>query len=445
MSIVSAVLRDMGFYRISEQFQNVVTLAEAMVVNASDPKQSPRFECFPSYIPKEPAAKLRNLALVIDIGGTSTKAGLRVSKDNRTSFWHLLFEIPNDRIRASDQALKPFASFALALAQNIKTKLVEKKVPLSAVDACGIVWSNALKNSPCGHEGIRGTIAQRERYSKGEWFIEQLKNGDEIGQTFVDALNDTGIGIKTHLVANDTPLTMKAHGSSDAGMVASTGLNGTIIAEFDQHKVICNAEMGVRFEIPSDLLSEGDFLGPDIRVTTIEHLASGKFLPKIFVSHILKSETLGLTDLSPLVQFLKPLGSKGWEWFVAEDLSLLLKDRAMFLHRKGEHELFTEKLLDSLASLAHQILHRGGRLAGLIAYSTIFNQLGDKESFTISLDSSLSREIPLYKKSLLTQLSELMPTAKSVDTVLVDRILTDTGYISVPMQGAAAALDNINR
>ena len=81
--------------------------------------------------------------------------------------------------------------------------------------------------------GNSGRVVDRELYSKEEWFIKDVVNGCDLGKFFCEAFQDIGFHLKNFLIANDTPLTMTSAEACDGGMVASTGLNATLVKPVD--------------------------------------------------------------------------------------------------------------------------------------------------------------------------------------------------------------------
>ncbi len=434
-------LRTIGFYRAEEAIGELCARAARMVKDAGNPEAAEKFDKLPSCLSPQEATSQHPLVLTIDVGGTSTKAGVRFISQNSAPSWVLFFEIPNTDL--DDKKLgKSMHRFCSAIVENVVRALPAHSIGKDQISTCGVIWSNAVKNVVVPNAGVTGLVAQRAHYHKGEWYIADLKDGDDLGQIFVDAFAAHGIKISRYLLANDTPLTMKAGPGADAGMVLSTGLNGTIVDTVEGKLTICNAEMGGRMIIPEALRTEADFIGDDQPAELVEYLVSGKFLPRLFISYVNILAGRGVKEFQATNQFLQSLGTARWAYFTAEDISLLIKDQGLFITRRQGKGAFDAQALLALSELSREILTRAAKLAAVIAYATVSNQLALKNSFAIALDSSLCREIPPFRKTMNEQLKLIMPAGKEVQVLLLDRLMTKGGYISVPMQGTARALDS---
>ncbi|MCB0335683.1 MAG: hypothetical protein KDD62_05235, partial [Bdellovibrionales bacterium] len=290
-----AALTDVGFYQLRESFDSLIDLATVHTRNAGT-QEEPRFEAFPSLIPSREADPddsrlLAGPKLLIDIGGTSTKVGVHFRASDA---WHILFDRKNEFFKEGKNSLSSFTQYAENLGAHICEHLLQQKIAVADCVQLGIVWSNAMTNEYLDEQrGVTGKVIQRDQYRKGEWFVEALKDGDDIASMLLEGFRAAGLQFELVLIGNDTCLTMKVIRGAHAGMVASTGLNATVvktaqelgISESNQ-RIICNGELGGRFYLPEELLGQFDWVSQNERAATVELLTAGRFLPSLFVSYI---------------------------------------------------------------------------------------------------------------------------------------------------------------
>ncbi len=406
--------------------------------------ESDRFAQFASYIPAESVPPRHPAEILIDIGGTSTKVGVRrLLKGRKDPEWRVLFEDPNDDFNEKGRTGSGLQRFTAAVAERTKKALQSASIALTGGWGLGIVWSNAMLNRLVPGEGVHGQIANRHNYTKGEWFNADSKEGESVSQPFLEAFRRAGLQVATIAVANDTPFTMKALNGADAGMVASTGVNATLVSDLQGSLVISNAEMGTTCRMPKELLSEGDRLYPGVRCSVIEQQLSGKFLSQIFAGHILALVKAGVAELAPVASFLEGKGEDAYLHFQTADLSFLTSKPEKFVEQHRELGALPAPTLKALQLLAQHLILRAAKLAGLMAFASIANQLSRKSSFVIALDSRLSREMPSFWEEMQQTLKRCMPPAKSATLTLIDRLPVPGGVLSVPMLGAAYALDSL--
>ena len=442
---IKGALRDIGFYRAQEGLEQLKTRAAELVARAGNERYTDKLEALPSYLDAATATVQRNTALAIDIGGTSTKVGLRyLDKFSGKLDWQLIFELPNDELKGNNGASSPLEFFAEGIAHRIVAAESGLAVQLPAIDAIGIVWSNAVESRATA-QGITGLVTQREKYRKGEWFTKDVNNGDDIGAAFTAAFLKCGMRITALVVGNDTPLTMKALPGAHAGMVASTGMNGTIVKRLSQDAPpsIFNTEMGNRFSVPAELLGRADFVDDNKAANTMEYLVAGLFLPRLFCQHILTLSDEGLPEFSALAAHLLSLGSARWLEYSAEDITWLMFKKDMFLKRHAGRFQYQPACLRSLSILASELIARAAKMAAVEAYCTVLNQLSETRNLVIALDSRLARENKMFHDIMKRTLAALTPSSNKITLSLLKPYVVKNGSISVPMLGAAAALDNL--
>ncbi len=446
---VQLALNEVGFYRILQNLDAIADQGQIMARNAGTPN-TPAFEAFPSFIPVQSSAPSCPCLLTIDIGGTSTKAGVRLTEGGFQD-WKLLFELKNLDLQDVQFKDNAFDAFCKILANHVERGLVSAGIPKEEVSACGIVWSNAMENKQWNSIGVTGVVTQLEKYKKGEWFNAGLANGRDIGEDFLKALKRRKLPIKKMLIANDTPLTLKATPGAVAGMVASTGLNATLLKSAKELGIgentdllICNAEMGGRFILDPTLLTPFDKISSTQIANTIESLTTGNFLPMLFTSYINSYQELGLLELAPVKDHLDELEDSAWEEFRSKDLSLLLHDQSFFLRRRTKRKIYNDAVLDVLACLTEELIIRSAQLCAIIAASSVANLPISEQAHVISLDSRLAREIPLFWKVLTNSLEQKHYFGQKLELNLVKPIELEAGKVSVPMIGVAHGIDSLS-
>lgn len=438
-------LEEIGFYQLEDKRDLLCNQAIEYAKNAGN-ENIKSFESFPSFIPTKTPVDRNDIQLITDIGGTSTKVALRDTTSDGVD-WTVLFEEKNIDLKPKKVVIKSFESFSYSLAKLIADKIAELKIKPIQISAVAFIWSNAIINKPRNDNAISAFVTDIESYKKGEWFIADLKNEDDLGGMLLKALKDVGFKPKQFLITNDAPLTMKALVNANGGMVASTGLNGTLIRKINNTEIICNGELGGRFDIEVDFLSQGDWIYNDKRANTIELLSAGRFLPLIFNQHIVELAKNGKDELKEISSYLvNDLREKRWVEFRAKDMNLLFSSNEEFMARRCENliPLLNQKVLSILSELSREIFTRSAKLAAIVAFSTIANQIEAKRDFLIALDSRLAREVDFYLTVFNNELDSINEKYNiNIKAEIVKPLSLENGKISVPMQGAANALDSL--
>lgn len=434
-SMLEDLLTRIGYFKIYENISSLKQIAGDIAINAGTEGNC---ALFPSYIPAKSASKKQETVLVIDIGGTSTKACLRLCRDGETE-WRFMFEYSNEDFEDSSIDARSIDRFFITLASRVSDYFKQSDVSGSNLSACALVWSNAIENQVV-ENGVTALVANIDLYRKGEWFNADLRNGDDLGEAFAKAMAKFGLPVDEILVANDTPLTMKAAENADAGMVASTGLNATLVT--GRSAIICNGEVGGRFSVPNEFLSDADNVDEGLRAGTVEMLSSGAFLPRLFVSYVDLLAKNGCDEITDLAETLNSMGEDKWEVFDSRDMFFMMEDRNRFQLKHGDLGI-SEQALDVIAELSSLLYQRGALMASLVAYASIYRQLEEKDNFIIALDSSLSRKVPVFWETFKQSLEGLMPEGKVAELELIRRVDLGEGRLSVPMIGAANAVDSV--
>ena len=149
----------------------------------------------------------------------------------------------------------------------------------------------------------------------------------------------------------------------------------------------------------------------------------------------------GIAEFFELSEFLKSRGPDAYDFFQADALSDLLANPERFLARYESAPGLSQRTTPILSELYHDIVERSAQLAALLAFASVSNQVEIGSQLVIALDSRLSREMPLFWRTMQATLASLLPRGSAVTLSLVDRKAVEGGVLSVPMLGAANALD----
>lgn len=446
-------LKELGLYRIESHLDELYRRAKEMTFAAGTSSNAPQFAAFPSFIPADSRQPQAGVSLLIDIGGTSTKTGIRRVNSDHREVWETLFETKNREFQIDGVGVASFETYSELLCDAVLSSLEIAGVALSQVQNIGIVWSNALVSERVSDTIISGKMAAKEFYNKGEWFLEGLNEGDDIGAMLRGAFESRGMKLQKFLIANDTPLTFKAARFASSGVVASTGVNGTIVKSLeelgignDSTRIICNAQIGDTFRLDSDWLSAGDELDGNRKADQIERMIGGGFLRKILCAYVFALCDLGAEEFVDLASALRAMGEGRWKEFRGTDIGLLVgedSDITRFMERRSFELEMTDQLASSLRELARALVVRAAKLASVVAFATIANQFERGERLVVSLNSRLAREMPLFWSVMRKEFYSRIPFPAQAELVLVEPIYTSGGSISVPLRGAATALDSL--
>ena len=422
-----------------EHFERILEIGEAMAFRAGTDLSGPKFSAEPSALAlTSRPIKPRACILTVDVGGTRTKVGLREADAAGRIKWIGLLDVYNDDVDTGESSEPALVRMVHALDARIEDRLAERSIARDSVRGVGVVWSNKVRSRLLdprtdGIAGVTGTVIGVDdgvSYRKGEWFNTALNDGDDIGELLYSAFRDT-FPIEAFVISNDTVLTFKAvEGTdTDAGIVASTGANGTIIPHPDHASPeLCNSESGGSFTIPPEMITPADVL--DGEPAKLEDLVAGMGLGPRFTRHV-KSLAHHDTALAPCLEE---------DEFDNVTVSLMLNRKYHELfERHRPSRAWGRETLAALTSLAEKFMGRSGMLAAALVYFSICNQLDEKDEFVVSLDSSQARYNPLYRHTLVSTLTEILGRrSKQVQVRLIEPI----GKISVPQMGAARAIND---
>jgi hypothetical protein len=309
----------------------------------------------------------------------------------------------------------------------------------------GVIWSNQITTRPLATpelSGITGLVCGLHEggYRKGEWFLDGLRDGDDIGQEFQQALVASGINTDVLVIGNDTIFTLFARPISHAGVVVSSGANCTLVGPgVSGELTIYNSELGGTLLVPDSMLSEGDRIFRDKRkanLIAIEELCGGAWFKDLCVSHIQAFSALSEgSALRPIQEAI----SRGTLSFSNATLSALLREDDSV---PAEFRSFESSSVEALTALVGSLVSRAGAFAAVLGYLSVSSQIKQgNRTPNISLDSSMARHFVGYYRAIEDNLRSLMPHDVTFSLHLVEPIKLPGGAeITVPMVGLARAL-----
>ena len=443
MEIVKA-LSAINFFEYNRVLPDLCRAAELMAASAGDTGAAEQFACYPSFIPAAPPQKRHACVLSFGIGSGSTRAAVRLAETEDRNRWQLLFQTRHHEFQPQLPGGPAFESFCSGIVKKAADALVSLGIHKKSVEACGVAWANPIENKPLENRGIGGAIAYHAQYRKGEWFLAGAKDGYDLGTPLLAALDRSGLRVKRFLICNNGPLIMKALTFAHGGMVASNGINGTLVKEVQgSHKIICNGELGARWKLPAAIVSRADLIDDRRVAENFESVCSTTFMPRLFSQYIVSLERAGCGQFIGLAKKLAELQGGRWSVFSMPDLTNLLYNKPGFLERHGSWCDHSPEAIQGLEDLARELIIRAAKLCAVLAYATICNQIKEQRGATVALDSSLARETPIFLSVLRDTLLEISPSRKNVELLLVEPLALPGGEITVPMLGSANALDTL--
>ncbi len=425
-----------GLLKADQHFNLLVKHGKEMLSRSLDDQPLNAFaRDFSALSTHTPTLNEKQLFLIIDIGGSHTKAGLVVWQKELPE-WLTLFDIDNNHFNSPTPDELPINRYIYNLAGLINDQLHQTDFPSTDITAVGIIWSNAItcrrfeeNQQVSGVSGLVTGIAEKKSYRKGEFFVDDLYDGFNLSTTILNNLARFQIIPKVFVIGNDTIFTLKATTGAHAGMVASTGANATAI---DSEGWIYNTEMGGLLTVPNELLSAGDDLFLNKRgqkSIVLEDLIAGKWLPDLFQGHLHKLAKIN-TSVADFVNKADPNKAI----FSAADLSELATGE--FSEKLSEIGHCCPNFIRLMSDLIKVMARRAGKLASAMAYLSLPDFLDDQQKLLLSLDSSQARFLPGYYESLCKNLNTLLAPNKEAQVVLQ----SPQNEITVPMRGLAASL-----
>ncbi|MCO6430442.1 MAG: hypothetical protein J5J00_06225 [Deltaproteobacteria bacterium] len=389
--------------------------------------------------------------LVVDIGSTKVHAAFLGGDPNAAVSWKPLFfsRMSNFSEPADGAATTRFESIVDQLTSMVETRMNHSNYSLSQLESIGIVWSNAIEGQPFNDRpknvrGLTGVVPEHrsDAYRKGEWFVQDLKPGTDIGKTFRSAFEDRGFKGRSFGIANDVVATQMSCFNAAGALVAAYGANCTEVVD----RSVYVTELGAKLIIPEDYLSHGDYLlkadqhgGNKV---ALEDLIAGKGIPKIVEGHIVLLAEGGIKELEPISEILLRSHKKGSTVLTGRDLHSIMSGRLSHISELELSNWLQGRTLESVKEVIHYVCDRAGALAGMMGYLALANQSASGRPLTLAVDSVLARNLPSYENAFKRVLRSFMRGQVSIVfgrpmySTLVD---PDMGLISaeitVPMQG----------
>ncbi len=427
----------------SEALTSLIETGEIMIENAARGGENPRcaWDCSGLQLIDQQPTQTPCTTLLIDIGGTHTKVAVARAEDS----FEFLFDVPNESFRPAapptGPALHVFFRTLLNRVVEIAPTLARSSIPVRV----GVIWSNQITTVPIetpSLSGITGLVGGLHDggYRKREWFLDGLRDGDDIGREFQNALESSGINADVLVIGNDTVFTLFARPNSHAGVVISSGANCTLVGRgISGDRTIFNSELGGTLLVPDSMLSKGDLIFSATKKgasLAIEELCGGAWFTPLCASHI--QALTALPEGSALVQMRNAINA-GALSLSNYALSALLRERASV---PKEFVNYDRSAIELLTELVEALVHRAGALAAVLTYLSVSTQLrGGNRNLNISLDSSMARHFVGYRESIEKHLKHLMPHDVTYSVHLVEPInLAEGAEITVPMIGLARAL-----
>lgn len=431
----------LGIRTISDNLKRLATLGEQFVANAPLGKK-PCCAWDAGSLSRKPGPDQAtpHVTLLLDMGGTHTKVGYRDTEGS----WIPVLDHHNDWFESKRDSSLPLLQgfFRTLLSETVDAAAFLKTSTLPI--RMGVIWSNQIKTKRFQSGKTRGVTGlvhgfQSGGYRKGEWFLKQIKNGDDIGAALLAECEHAGLTPEVMVLGNDTLFTLFAVEDAHAGVVMSSGGNCTLVGTEGADKdELFNSELGGMFMLPPELLSVGDLAfakSRGVASLSLEELAAGNWLSAMVTAHILEAaKVAGGESLKKLAADI-------------EAKSFVVTNRSLSGLLAGTDTVYTVYPADTratLQSLLTALVERGAILAGLLCYLSVVNQVqaGLKHAI-ISLDSSMARHFPGYHDGMQRTLGILSPSGVILDLRLVSPLNVAEGIeVSVPLQGAAASLSH---
>jgi hypothetical protein len=428
-------------HKVAENLSSLATLGESYVLNAP----LGRKPCCAwdagslSRVPRGVHVQ-EHLCLLMDMGGTHTKVGYR----DASGTWTPILDHHNDWFESKRDPALPLlqAFFRTLLSETVNACPLLTTTPLPI--RLGVIWSNQVKTKRFDTGRTRGVTGlvhgfQSGGYRKGEWFLKGIKNGDDIGEVLLNECERLSLSPEVMILGNDTLFTLFAVKGAHAGVVMSSGGNCTLVGVTTEDKdELYNSELGGMFMLPENVLSAADYAFMKTRAISslsLEELSAGTWFPAMVAAHIAQAATT--PEGSTLKQVTSDIASK----------ELVITNRALSGLLRGTETIFSsypEPIRATLQTLVSSLVDRGATLAGLLCYLSVINQVkAGLRHAVVSLDSSMARHFPGYLDGIKRTCSALVPTGITIEICLLSPIQLKEGLeISVPLQGAAAALAN---
>jgi hypothetical protein len=435
---VSPLAERLGVLKLTGAVEEIASLGVLHLANAPYQNGQPACAWDSSEIalPVADAKEEIRESVLIDIGGTQTKVGYQNGLGEiRSVFDHANTWFEN---KASFEG-PPLEQFISVLISEIRRALPQ----LTPTCCIGLIWSNQVQCVPIHRRdtlGVSGIVRGTKTggYRKGEWFLREVRDGDDVGALFLRTLSRFGWTPSVFLLGNDTIFTLFAISHATAGVVMSSGGNCTVIGDEGREKGhIINTELGGHLKLPEHLLSDGDRACATFRGVSslaLEELCAGTWFPHIVYAHVCAA--VELPEGAPLTNLRDAL--------VSGEVSLTNRMLVAALKQHSPTSLPAEVASagSTFVQLLEALVNRAGLLAGILSYLSISSQLNTTEKKAlVSLDSSMARHFPGFYTALKSTFQELCGTRAGDIALIRPQEFPQGGDISVPMQGIARALN----
>lgn len=454
-SITPQLLETSGLLRLEKHFKRAGVHAEELAKHAGESKKSgtgSKDGCMLQESGVEATSAQPTpgtVVYVVDCGGTKTTINRRaVDASSNEVSWENVRSGKNSEFDVGDPAKLAINRYFSNLLGTIKTaQRGEKDLSLA------LTWSNGLKASKAP-DGVLGVGAQVDgvnagSYRKGEPFVEGLYNGFDLGAAVAAAAKEHGLTLKRLIIANDTIFTANSHPGCDAGIICSTGANGTlIITDPEGRRMLFNAESGGSFKVAHEWLAdcEREYAEREKREVCIEDLCAGlESAPKglgvgrllsLHACHLARRN--GVTALAPVATLVEKTDPGVFD---GRAVTLLAKgDFDKFKKLKQCFEHFDEAQLNALHPIAEALEHRAGLAAALLSHLSVARDVSaTPRTFTVALDSRIADGSAIFRAALEHGLRQLLQG----NTVVVEYKKATKEGITVPTQGGASSLDQL--
>ena len=422
----------------------LIAQGERLAAASGTNQPGPKFPSDPSYIPVKSRPPFPGVGiLAIDVGGTHIRVGLRTAAADGHVIWQEILEIDNNLLKTQNSCGKGLDQMAHTLSDQIMGQLSQRGLTGVKIAGAGVVWSNQiastrLTGSDRGIRGVSGVVCgsrEGKAYRKGEWWNRDISDGDNVGEIFIKAFRDGGLNLRSFVIGNDTVFTCKAIDYADAGMVASTGANATIVPAGGQ--MLCNSESGGNFEFSAAEIGLQLVRGQP--VLRLEDAIAGKNLPAVYAAHLVRAAEQGVSALSEVAALIQGSAEFGSDLFSPRDISQLVSGKFQDFIQDRDPALYPTAVVEAMRVIAKKHITTAGQLAAAMAYFSIYNQLPEREQFGIALDSSQARFQPGYFEAMQQTLAALLELQKRRAII---NLLDPEGEISVPMIGVARAAND---
>ncbi|RME59249.1 MAG: hypothetical protein D6780_05345, partial [Candidatus Dadabacteria bacterium] len=133
-----------------------------------------------------------------------------------------------------------------------------------------------------------------------------------------------------------------------------------------------------------------------------------------------------------------------WREFRGLDISLLINRKFnSFIERRSKPQLFNNSVCEILSLLMAELVKRSALLSTLVIVGSVGRQI-NVGSFKVAVDSRLGYELQLFWSTLNKEVKERLEQFGNFYLFLLKPlIISSSGRITVPMLGAANAIDSL--